>query len=177
MVRVLHSEDVLPVRYELNLYNYVEESRPLLWSSGQSSRLQNEGRLSFLWSTNWIYVCYIKESRPPLWSSGHSSWLQNGGRLCFLWGKSWIYESYVEESRPPLWSSGQSSWLHNGNVLWFLHATEFFYVEESRPPMWSSGKSSWLQNIGSHTDYTELYPIRWQHKAFKFAATTTSLVT
>jgi hypothetical protein len=37
---------VLPVRYELNIYIYiyichVEESRPPLWSSGQSSWLQN----------------------------------------------------------------------------------------------------------------------------------------
>jgi hypothetical protein len=32
---------VFPVRYELNLYIcYVEESRPPLWSSGQSSWLQ-----------------------------------------------------------------------------------------------------------------------------------------
>jgi hypothetical protein len=32
---------VFPVRYELNLYvYYVEESRPPLWSSGQSSWVQ-----------------------------------------------------------------------------------------------------------------------------------------
>jgi hypothetical protein len=32
---------VIPVRYELDLYIcYVEESRPPLWSSGQSSWLQ-----------------------------------------------------------------------------------------------------------------------------------------
>jgi hypothetical protein len=31
---------VFPVRYKLNLYMYVEESRPPLWSSGQSSWLQ-----------------------------------------------------------------------------------------------------------------------------------------
>jgi hypothetical protein len=31
---------VIPVWYELNL-SYVEESRPPLWSSGQSSWLQN----------------------------------------------------------------------------------------------------------------------------------------
>jgi hypothetical protein len=35
---------VFPVRYELNLYIcYVEESRPPLWSSGQSSWLQIRG--------------------------------------------------------------------------------------------------------------------------------------
>jgi hypothetical protein len=33
---------VIPVRYELNLYiYYVEESRPPLWTSGQSSWLHN----------------------------------------------------------------------------------------------------------------------------------------
>jgi hypothetical protein len=84
--------------------------RPL-WSSGQSSWLQNGDVLCFLWGTNWIYICYVEESRPHLWSSGHSSWLQNGDALCFLWGMNWIYICYVEESRPPLWSSGQSSWL------------------------------------------------------------------
>jgi hypothetical protein len=47
---------------------YVEESRPPLWSSGQSSWLYNGDILCFLWGTNWIYVCYIEdveESRPP----------------------------------------------------------------------------------------------------------------
>jgi hypothetical protein len=55
---------------------YVEKSRPLLWSSGQSSWLQNGDVLCFLWGTNWIYICYVEESRPPLWSSGQSFWLQ-----------------------------------------------------------------------------------------------------
>jgi hypothetical protein len=32
---------------------YVEESRPPLWSSGQSSWLQNGDVLCFLWGTNW----------------------------------------------------------------------------------------------------------------------------
>jgi hypothetical protein len=50
--------------------------RPPLWSSGQSSWLQNGDVLCFLWGTNWIYVCYVGKSRPPLWSSGQSSWLQ-----------------------------------------------------------------------------------------------------
>jgi hypothetical protein len=47
---------------------YVEESRPPLWSSGQSSWLHNGDVLYFLWGTNWIYICYVEESRPPLWS-------------------------------------------------------------------------------------------------------------
>jgi hypothetical protein len=47
---------------------YVVESRPPLWSSGQSSWLHNGSVLCFLWGTNWIYICYVKESRPPLWS-------------------------------------------------------------------------------------------------------------
>jgi hypothetical protein len=85
--------------------------RPPLWSSGQTSWLQNGYVLSFLWGTNWIYICYVEESRPPLWSSGQSSWLQKGDVWCFLWGTNWIYVCYVEKSRPPLWSSGQSSWL------------------------------------------------------------------
>jgi hypothetical protein len=55
---------------------YVEESRPPLWFSGQSSWLQNGDVLCFLWGTYWIYICYVEESRPPLWSSGQSSWLQ-----------------------------------------------------------------------------------------------------
>jgi hypothetical protein len=87
----------------------VEESRPPLWSSGQSSWLQNGDVLCFLWGTNSIYICYVEESKLPLWSSGQSSWLQNGDVLCFLWGTNWIYIC-LEESRPPLWYSGQSSW-------------------------------------------------------------------
>jgi hypothetical protein len=55
---------------------YVEESRPPLWSSGQSSWLHNGDVLCFLWGTNWIHMCYVEESRLPLWSSGQSSWLQ-----------------------------------------------------------------------------------------------------
>jgi hypothetical protein len=64
---------------------------PALWSSDQSSWLQNVDVLCFLWSTNWIYICYVEESRSSLWSSGQSSWLQNGDVLCFLWGTNWIY--------------------------------------------------------------------------------------
>jgi hypothetical protein len=41
-----------------------------MWSSGQSSWLQNGDVLCFLWGTNWIYKCYVGESRLPLWSSG-----------------------------------------------------------------------------------------------------------
>jgi hypothetical protein len=65
---------------------YVEESRPPLWSSGQSSWLHNGEVLCLLWGTNWIHICYVEESRPPLWSSGRIFWLQNGNILCFLWG-------------------------------------------------------------------------------------------
>jgi hypothetical protein len=35
---------------------YVEESRPPLWSSGQSPWLQNGDLLWFLWGTKWIYM-------------------------------------------------------------------------------------------------------------------------
>jgi hypothetical protein len=47
-----------------------------LWSSGQSSWLQNGNVLCFVWGTNWIHICYVEECRPPLLSSGQSSWLQ-----------------------------------------------------------------------------------------------------
>jgi hypothetical protein len=62
---------------------------PPLWSSGQSSWLQNGDVLWFLWGTNWIYICYVEESRLTLWSSGQSSWLQNEDVLCFLWGTNY----------------------------------------------------------------------------------------
>jgi hypothetical protein len=84
---------------------------PPLWSSGQSSWLQNGDVLCFLLGTSWIYTCYVEESRPPLWSSGQSSWLQNRDVLFLPWGTNWIYICCVEERRPPLWSSSQSSWL------------------------------------------------------------------
>jgi hypothetical protein len=83
---------------------------PPLWSSGQSSWLNNGDVLCFLWGTNWIYICYVDESRPPLWSSGQSSWQHNGDVLCFLWGTNWIC-MLCRRKWPPLWSSGQSSWL------------------------------------------------------------------
>jgi hypothetical protein len=101
---------------------------PPLWSSVQSSWLQNGDVLCFLWGTNWIYICYVEENRTPLWSSVQSSWLQNGDVLCFLWGTNWIYICYVEENRPPLWSSGRSYWLHNGDVLCFLWGTNWIYI-------------------------------------------------
>jgi hypothetical protein len=144
--------------------SYIEESRPLLWSSGHSSWLHNGDVLSFLWGTNWIYICYVEESRPPLWSCDQSSWLQYGDVLCFLWGTKLIYICYVEESWPPLWSSDQSSWLHNGDVLCFLWGTNWFYicsVEESRPPLWSSGHSSCLQIQRSGFD-SRRYQIFWE---------------
>jgi hypothetical protein len=106
----------------------VEESRPTLWSTCQSSWPQNGDVLCFLWGANWIYVCYLEEIRPPLLSRGQSSWLQNGEALSFLWGTNWIYICYVEESRPPLWSCGQSSWLQNGDVLFFLWGTDWIYI-------------------------------------------------
>jgi hypothetical protein len=113
---------------------YEEESRPPLWSSGQSSWLQNGDILFILSGTNWIYICYVKESRPHLWSSGQSSWLQNGDILCFLWGTNWIYICYEEESRPPLWSSGSGlsitfyfliwNFINNNNI-WKLFWDKF----------------------------------------------------
>jgi hypothetical protein len=71
---------------------YVEESRLPLWSSGQSSWLQDRDVLCFLWGTNWIYVCYVEESRLPLWSSGQSSWL----RIQRSRHDSWHYQLFWE---------------------------------------------------------------------------------
>jgi hypothetical protein len=151
-----------------NYICYIEESRPSLWSSGQSSWLQNADVLCFLWGTNWIYVCCIEEGRPRLWSSGQSSWLQNGDVLCFLWSTNRIYEyiCYVEERRPPLCSSGQSSWLQNRDVLCFLWDMNWiyvlvYYVEITRPPLWSGGQSSWLQNHVSRID-SRRYQTFWE---------------
>jgi hypothetical protein len=121
---------------------YVQLGWPPLWSSGQSSWLQNADVLCFLWVTIWIYICYVEDSRLPLWSSGQSSCLR-------------IYICYVEDSRLPLWSSGQSSWLQNGDVLCLLWGTNWIYicyVEESRPPLWSSSQSCWLQIQRSRFD-------------------------
>jgi hypothetical protein len=77
MVRVPgYKTEMYCVSYEVRTECYVEESRPPLWSSGQSSWLQNGDVLCFLWGSNWIDICYAEESRPPLWSSGQSSRLQ-----------------------------------------------------------------------------------------------------
>jgi hypothetical protein len=80
---------------------YVEESRPSLWSSGQSSFLQNGDVLCFLWGTNSIYICYVEESRPPLWPSGQSSWLQIQ-RSGFDSRRYWIFWEVVGLERGPL---------------------------------------------------------------------------
>jgi hypothetical protein len=70
---------------------YVEESKPPLWSSGQSSWLHNGNVSCFMWGTNWIYICYVEESTPPLRSSGQSFWLQiqrswfDSGRYQLFW--------------------------------------------------------------------------------------------
>jgi hypothetical protein len=112
----------------------VEGSRHPLWSSGQSSWLQNGNVLCFLWGTNWIYISSVEESRHPLWSSGQSYWLHNGDILCFLWGMNWIYICYVEESRPPLWSSGQRS-----------------SPQIQRSQVWIPGLPDFLRSSGSGT--------------------------
>jgi hypothetical protein len=62
--------------YKTHLLFHITATGPSLWSSDQSSWLQNGDVLCFLWGTNWIYICYIEESRLPLWSSDQSSWLQ-----------------------------------------------------------------------------------------------------
>jgi hypothetical protein len=79
------------------LFYWPKSEGPPLWSSGQSSWLQNGNVLCFLWGTNWIYICYVEKGRPPLWSRGQSSWLRNGDVLCFRWGTNWNYVCYVEK--------------------------------------------------------------------------------
>jgi hypothetical protein len=112
---------------------YVEESRLPLWSSGQSSWLQNGDVLCFLWGTSWIYICHVEESRLLLWYSGQSSWLQNGDVLCFLWGMNWIYICYVEESRllcglvarvPGYRSTGPGFDLRRYHIFWEVVSLE-----------------------------------------------------
>jgi hypothetical protein len=77
--------------------SYIEESRPPVWSSGQSSWLHTTEIYcaSCELRTEFIYTCYVEESRPPLSSvtvpgyrkeiycasyevraTGQSSWLQ-----------------------------------------------------------------------------------------------------
>jgi hypothetical protein len=113
---------------------------PLLWSSGQSSWLQNGAVLCFLWGTNWIYIC--------VWSSSQSSCLQNGAVLCFLWNTNWIYicvcglvvgvpgyrtELYcvfceVRTEFIYAWSSSQSYWLQNSAVLFSVRYELHLYM-------------------------------------------------
>jgi hypothetical protein len=52
----------LPLPFRFIVLN----ARSPLWSSGQSSWLQNGDVVWFHWGTNWIYICYVEESRPPL---------------------------------------------------------------------------------------------------------------
>jgi hypothetical protein len=52
---------VFPVRYELNLYVLGKESRPPLWSSGQSSWLQKGDLLfSVRYELNLYMLCRRK---------------------------------------------------------------------------------------------------------------------
>jgi hypothetical protein len=137
---------------------------PPLWSSGQSSWLQNGDVLCFLWGTNWIYICYVEESRPPLWNSGQSSWLQIGDVLCFLWGTNWMYICFIEKKvdrlcclvvRVPGYITGMFCFLWGTNWIYVC------YVKESRPPLSSSGQSSRLQIQKSGFD-SRRYQIFWE---------------
>jgi hypothetical protein len=101
-----------------NYHLLIWEWQPL-WSSGQSSWLQNGDLLYFQWGKNWIYVCYVEESRPPLWSSGHGYRTEMYCLSC---------EVRTEESRPFQWSSDQSFWLQNGDILCFLWSTNWIYI-------------------------------------------------
>jgi hypothetical protein len=148
---------------------YVAENRPPLWSSGQSSWLQNGYVLCFLRGTNWIHICYVAENRPLLWSSGQSSWLQNGDVLYFLWGTNWIYICNIEENRPPLWYSGQSSWLQIQTSGFDSRRYHIFWeiVGLERGPLCLVSKTEELlgrKSIGSgveHRDYGFVTLIKW----------------
>jgi hypothetical protein len=57
---------------------YVEESRPPLWPSGQSSWLHNgDVFIVVSFEVRTEFICYVEDSRTHMWSSGQSSWLQN----------------------------------------------------------------------------------------------------
>jgi hypothetical protein len=75
----------------------VQSQGPPLWSSAQSSWLQNWDVLCFLWGKNWIYICYVEESNRlcvlVLSVLGYRTEM-----YCFLWGTNWICICYVEES-------------------------------------------------------------------------------
>jgi hypothetical protein len=56
---------------------YVEESRPPLLTSGQSSWLLNGDVLCFLWGTNWIYICYGDRSIASLMITAYGSRIES----------------------------------------------------------------------------------------------------
>jgi hypothetical protein len=113
---------------------YVEESRPLLWSSGQSSWLHNGDVLCFLWGTNWIYICYVEESRPPLWSGGQSSWLQIQ-RSGFDSRRYRIFREIVGLERGPLsFVSTIEELLERKSSSWGLEIREYGRGDPSRWP-------------------------------------------
>jgi hypothetical protein len=146
---------------------YVEESRPPLWSSGQSSWLHNGDVLCFLWGTNyWIYICYEEESRPPLWSSGQSSWLQiqrcgfDSRRYQILWkvvGRDRGPISLVSTSEELLGRKSSGSGLENrdygrGDPLRY-YVTHFYPQKLALTSQTSGGRSVGI--LRSRTKVTE----------------------
>jgi hypothetical protein len=113
---------------------YVEESRPPLWSSAQSSWLQMGDVWCFLWGRNWIYICYVEESRPPLWSYGQSSWLQIQ-RSGF---NSWCYQIFWEvaglERAPLSLMSTTEKLLGRQSSGFSLESREYGHRDPSRWP-------------------------------------------
>jgi hypothetical protein len=105
---------------------YVEDCRPHLWSSGQSSWLQNGDVLYFLWCANWIYICYVEESRLRLWSSDLSSWLHiersgfDSRRHQIFWdvvGLEWVSLSLLSTIEELLGRKSSGSGLENRDYV------------------------------------------------------------
>jgi hypothetical protein len=115
---------------------YVEESRPPLWSSGQSSWLHNGDVLCFLRGTNWIYICQVEESRPPLWSSGQSSWKQIQ-RFGFDSRRYEIFWEVVGLERSPLSLVRATEELLGRNSICFGLESQDYGLRD--PSRWPSG--------------------------------------
>jgi hypothetical protein len=124
---------------------YVEENRPPLWSSSQSSWLQSGDVFCFLWGTNLIYICYVEDSRLPLWSSSQRFWLQ------------------IQRS------SGRSSWLQIQRSVFDFRCYQIFRevvcLERGPLSLVSTieellGRNSSVSGLGSR-EYGRRDPSRW----------------
>jgi hypothetical protein len=114
-----------------------------LWSSGQSSWLQNGDVLCFLWGTNWIYICYVEEGRPPLWSSGQSSSLQVQSSGFGSWSYQIFWEVVGMERGPLSLVSTTEELLGRNSSGFGLEIWEYGCRDPSR---WPHG-TLYLQNL------------------------------